>query len=118
VCGLVADHQRFITPEQRQRSEAAALEFARAAADHATGEIRAGTFPGRLMRYTVQIGDQEWLVDQPDPGGTSALEGAVHVAINPSRIHVIAAAKEIRAEDVPRETLSPTDAPPTVIPDA
>jgi hypothetical protein len=33
VCGLIADHQRFITPEQKQRSEAAALEFARAAAD-------------------------------------------------------------------------------------
>lgn len=33
MCGLVAHHQRFITPEQKRRSEAAALEFARAAAD-------------------------------------------------------------------------------------
>jgi hypothetical protein len=33
VCGLVADHQRFITPDQKQRSETAALEFARSAAD-------------------------------------------------------------------------------------
>lgn len=33
VCGLTGDHQRFITGEQKERSEAAALEFARAAAD-------------------------------------------------------------------------------------
>jgi hypothetical protein len=33
VWRLVADHQRFIAPEQKQRSEAAALGFARAAAD-------------------------------------------------------------------------------------
>lgn len=33
LCGLVGDHQRFITTEQKRRSEAAALEFARAAAD-------------------------------------------------------------------------------------
>lgn len=33
LCGLVGDHQRFITTEQKRRSEAAALEFGRAAAD-------------------------------------------------------------------------------------
>jgi hypothetical protein len=33
VCGLIANHERFITPEQKQRGEAAALEFAQATAD-------------------------------------------------------------------------------------
>jgi hypothetical protein len=33
VCGVSAHHERFMTAEQRGRGEAAALEFARAAAD-------------------------------------------------------------------------------------
>ena len=39
VCGVVAHHQNFITPEQKQLGEAAALEFARAAADQVVREF-------------------------------------------------------------------------------
>jgi ABC-type Fe3+/spermidine/putrescine transport system ATPase subunit len=53
------------------------------------GTVVRRTFLGHLMRYTVRIGQQEWLVDQPDPGGTSRAEGAVVVVVNPRRVHVI-----------------------------
>jgi ABC-type Fe3+/spermidine/putrescine transport system ATPase subunit len=47
------------------------------------------TFLGHLMRYTVEVGQQEWLVDQPDPGGASLAEGAVCVLVNPRRVHLV-----------------------------
>jgi ABC-type Fe3+/spermidine/putrescine transport system ATPase subunit len=47
------------------------------------------TFLGHLMRYTVRIGDLDWLVDQPDPGGAELAEGSVSVVVNPLRVHVL-----------------------------
>ncbi|HET6318880.1 MAG TPA: TOBE domain-containing protein, partial [Chloroflexota bacterium] len=48
------------------------------------------TFLGHLMRYAVRVADQEWLVDQPDPGaGASLAEGNVTVVVNPRRVHVV-----------------------------
>jgi hypothetical protein len=46
-------------------------------------------FLGHLMRYTVRIDGQEWLVDQPDPGGGGLSAGDVTVVVNPRRVHVI-----------------------------
>jgi hypothetical protein len=46
-------------------------------------------FLGHLMRYRVRIGEQEWTVDQPDPGAAPIADGEVHVVLDPSRIHVI-----------------------------
>jgi iron(III) transport system ATP-binding protein len=53
------------------------------------GSVVRRTFLGHLMRYTVQVGEQEWLVDQPDPGGASLAEGAVCVLVNPRRVHLV-----------------------------
>ncbi|MCA1644337.1 MAG: ABC transporter ATP-binding protein [Chloroflexi bacterium] len=53
------------------------------------GEVARRTFLGHLMRYTVRIGEQEWLVDQSDPGSASLAEGAVVVQVNPRRVHII-----------------------------
>ncbi len=53
------------------------------------GEVVHRTFLGHLMRYTVRIGQQDWLVDQPDPGRADLAEGAVIVQVNPRRVHVI-----------------------------
>jgi ABC-type Fe3+/spermidine/putrescine transport system ATPase subunit len=53
------------------------------------GDVTVRTFLGRLMRYSVSIAGQEWLVDQPDPGAARVLDGSVRVAVNPLRIHVI-----------------------------
>jgi ABC-type Fe3+/spermidine/putrescine transport system ATPase subunit len=53
------------------------------------GEVVHRTFLGHLMRYTVRIGQQDWLVDQPDPGNAGLAEGAVVVQVNPRRVHVI-----------------------------
>jgi ABC-type Fe3+/spermidine/putrescine transport system ATPase subunit len=50
------------------------------------------TFLGHLMRYTVLVDQQEWLVDQPDPGGSAQLaDGEVTVLVNPRRVHVVSA---------------------------
>jgi ABC-type Fe3+/spermidine/putrescine transport system ATPase subunit len=54
-----------------------------------SGEVVRHTFLGRLMRYAVKAGDQEWLIDQPDPGAGAALEGSVLVQVNASRVHII-----------------------------
>jgi ABC-type Fe3+/spermidine/putrescine transport system ATPase subunit len=53
------------------------------------GRVMHAEFLGHLMRYTVRIDGQEWLVDQPDPGGGSLSEGDVTVVVNPRRVHVI-----------------------------
>jgi ABC-type Fe3+/spermidine/putrescine transport system ATPase subunit len=55
------------------------------------GDVTMRTFLGQLMRYTVRIAGQDWLVDQPDPGGVVVLDGSVRVEVNPLRIHVISA---------------------------
>jgi ABC-type Fe3+/spermidine/putrescine transport system ATPase subunit len=62
---------------------------------HASGCIALGgdvvhrTFLGHVMRYTVRIGQHDWLVDQPDPGSADLAEGSVVVEINPRRVHII-----------------------------
>jgi ABC-type Fe3+/spermidine/putrescine transport system ATPase subunit len=54
------------------------------------GAVLRRAFLGHLMRYWVQAGDQEWIVDQPDPGAAGRLAGgAVTLAFHPSRVHVI-----------------------------
>ena len=53
------------------------------------GEVVQRTFLGHLMRYTVRIGQHDWLVDQPDPGSADLAEGAVVVQVNPRRVHII-----------------------------
>jgi ABC-type Fe3+/spermidine/putrescine transport system ATPase subunit len=53
------------------------------------GEVVRHTFLGRLMRYAVKAGAQEWLIDQPDPGAGAALAGPVLVQVNPARVHII-----------------------------
>jgi iron(III) transport system ATP-binding protein/spermidine/putrescine transport system ATP-binding protein len=53
------------------------------------GEVVNRTFLGHVMRYTVRIGQHDWLVDQPDPGGAELAEGAVVVQVNPRRVHII-----------------------------
>ncbi len=58
------------------------------------------TFLGHLMRYVVRVDGQEWLVDQPDPGGASLYEGSVQVILNPARVHVIPGGTEAIAQDV------------------
>ena len=56
------------------------------------GEVVRRTFLGHLMRYTVRVllpQPQDWLVDQPDPGGSSLADGRVSIVVNPRRVHVI-----------------------------
>jgi iron(III) transport system ATP-binding protein/spermidine/putrescine transport system ATP-binding protein len=54
-----------------------------------SGEIIRRTFLGHLMRYTVRIGELDWLVDQSDPGSARLAEGQVEVMVNPRRVHII-----------------------------
>ena len=53
------------------------------------GEVVRRTFLGHLMRYTVRVDGQDWLVDQPDPGSGGLAEGSVSVLVNPRRVHVL-----------------------------
>jgi ABC-type Fe3+/spermidine/putrescine transport system ATPase subunit len=54
------------------------------------GRVIRHTFLGHLMRYWVAVGEQEWVVDQPDPGAAALHQGEVYVLVNPRRAHVIA----------------------------
>jgi spermidine/putrescine ABC transporter ATP-binding subunit len=54
------------------------------------GTIARRAFLGDTMRYWVKIEDREWIVDQPDPGGSASLDGQVTLSLRPDRIHVIA----------------------------
>jgi ABC-type Fe3+/spermidine/putrescine transport system ATPase subunit len=67
----------------------AAMESGAADEVPIAGEVTRRTFLGHLMRYTVRVGEQDWLVDQPDPGAAEPLDGAVTILVNPDRIHVI-----------------------------
>jgi spermidine/putrescine transport system ATP-binding protein len=53
------------------------------------GKVVHRTFLGHLMRYTVRIGEHDWLIDQPDPGSGTLADGQVIVSMNPRRVHVI-----------------------------
>ena len=53
------------------------------------GQVVHTEFLGHLMRYTVRVNQQDWLVDQPDPGHATPLTGDVLVVVNPRRVHVI-----------------------------
>jgi ABC-type Fe3+/spermidine/putrescine transport system ATPase subunit len=75
------------------RPETLTLDVGPAAPDNDAvklpGTVVRRTFLGHLMRYTVRIGQHDWLVDQPDPGSAGLAEGAVVVLVNPRRVHVI-----------------------------
>jgi ABC-type Fe3+/spermidine/putrescine transport system ATPase subunit len=53
------------------------------------GIVTSRVFLGHRMRYRVWIGEQEWIVDQPDPGAAPLAEGEVQVLLELQRIHVI-----------------------------
>jgi ABC-type Fe3+/spermidine/putrescine transport system ATPase subunit len=53
------------------------------------GEVVGRTFLGHLVRYRVQVGDQTWIVDQPDPAAAPDLEGAVTILVDPARVHPV-----------------------------
>ena len=46
-------------------------------------------FLGYVMRYWVRVGEDEWIVDQADPGGFAPLDGNIVISISPERVHVI-----------------------------
>ena len=54
------------------------------------GTIVRRAFLGDTMRYWVKVDDREWIVDQPDPGGSATLDGPVSLSLRPDRVHVIA----------------------------
>jgi len=54
------------------------------------GTIARRAFLGDTMRYWVKVDDREWIVDQPDPGGSATLDGPVSLSLRADRVHVIA----------------------------
>ncbi len=54
------------------------------------GEVSRRAFLGHIMRYWVQCGEFEWMVDQSDPGSIAApYDGQVFLSFNPDRVHII-----------------------------
>ncbi len=71
-----------------------AIKIGIAAPDRAqvslAGTVTRSAFLGSLIRYWVQIGNEEWVVDQSDPGAeTIPYEGDVTLAFDPARVHLI-----------------------------
>jgi len=62
------------------------------------GTVMRHIFLGSLMRYWVNVGGREWVVDLHDPGAHTTLDGAVTLSIDPARAHLIA------EDDLPRRT--------------
>ncbi len=55
------------------------------------GTVVRHAFLGHVMRYWIKIGDDEWIVDDSDPGASHRVyEGNVAITINTKRVHVIA----------------------------
>jgi ABC-type Fe3+/spermidine/putrescine transport system ATPase subunit len=74
----------------RPESVTLAPDRAEAGAIHLPGTVNRTAFLGHLLRAWVQVGDQEWIVDQPDPGGAGPPpDGPVTLAFHPRRVHVI-----------------------------
>ena len=55
------------------------------------GTVARRAFLGDLMRYWIVVDGREWIVDQPDPGAATALDGPVQVDVLPERIHLMRA---------------------------
>src|SRR5438876_3823795 len=52
------------------------------------GAIVRRAFLGDTMRYWVKVDDREWIVDQPDPGG-SATRSEEHTSELQSPVHLV-----------------------------
>src|SRR5438093_1261193 len=64
--------------------------IASASAIPLSGTITRRAFLGNLMRYWVQVGQREWIADQPDPGAAAVVADTVTFGLPLSRVHVIA----------------------------
>jgi ABC-type Fe3+/spermidine/putrescine transport system ATPase subunit len=54
------------------------------------GSVTRKAFLGHIMRYWVQVGQAEWIVDESDPGANARpFDGAVHLLCDPHRVHLI-----------------------------
>jgi len=55
------------------------------------GTVTRKAFLGHIMRYWVQMGKAEWIVDESDPGANlRTFDGAVYLLCDPHRVHLIA----------------------------
>ena len=55
------------------------------------GVVTRKAFLGHIMRYWVQIGKAEWIVDESDPGADPRpFDGPVYLLCDPRRVHLIA----------------------------
>ncbi len=54
------------------------------------GTVTRKAFLGHIMRYWVQMGKAEWIVDESDPGANPrTFDGAVYLLCDPHRVHLI-----------------------------
>jgi len=54
------------------------------------GSVTRKAFLGHIMRYWVQVGQAEWIVDESDPGANPRpFDGAVYLLCDPHRVHLI-----------------------------
>jgi len=55
------------------------------------GKVTRKAFLGHIMRYWVQVGQAEWIVDESDPGADPRpFDGTVYLLCDPRRVHLIA----------------------------
>ncbi len=84
VDGTIGEEvQLCVRPESLKIGHSAAGEIG------LPGVVARSAFLGDLQRYWLQVGGQEWIVDQPDPGATRVFAGPVVVSVQPERMHVI-----------------------------
>ncbi|NRF92873.1 ABC transporter ATP-binding protein [Paenibacillus frigoriresistens] len=54
-----------------------------------TGTIGQSSFLGRMIRYWVEAGPIQWIVDDTSPSVRGTLQGIIHVALDKNKIHIL-----------------------------
>jgi len=58
------------------------------------GEITNSSFLGRMMRYWIRVGEQTFILDDPNPGLSGSCSGEVTLLPDAAKIHILADGKE------------------------
>jgi ABC-type Fe3+/spermidine/putrescine transport system ATPase subunit len=54
-----------------------------------SGVIQRSSFLGRMVRYWVEAGPMQWILDDSSPSVRGTLQGIVNIALDKNKIHIL-----------------------------